>query len=361
MTSRIQNIDVQPESNQTVKFMNSEKFQNSKKSLRASKPDHLPRSTSVKTSGSLRSRSSLAPFSAFFTPVITTFFALSVTAFTALTPTNYVLGKAKRSNELSVEIKNKLYPKNKKIEVAADFGGILNQSYISSQLVHLSATYFSSESFGFGADFSLALNSDKAERTCVENFYNDPEQEVTTSVCAKDGDPATAADDLSNPQGPNPNINPNMGPAYPPIRELNYLISGYANWAPIYGKQLFFMSGVVHFDLFFTAGAGVAMSDFYPEKKEASDGRLYRGPYPATGTSDVPPGIDPTDEDEYGINGRPKPEAQTTPLITFGVGQKFHFTKNLNLRMEFRNYTLVGTDDIFETYFAVWGGLGLRF
>ena len=168
---------------------------------------------------------------------------------------------------MSVDIKNRMYPKRKTFEIAADGGAILNQSYIQSYLAHFSGTYFTSESIGWGVDFAMSFNSDKAERTCVENFYNDPGRELDT-VCAADGSPVTAADTLAG------TTDTNMGPAYPPIREINYLVSANMVWNPIYGKQLFFMSGVAHFDLFVTFGGGIAMSDIYPITKEAPDGTL---------------------------------------------------------------------------------------
>ena len=252
-----------------------------------------------------------------------------------------------------------MYPKKKKFEIAGDFGTILNQSYISSQLIHAEATYFSSESSGFGLDVSIALNKDKSERDCVENFYNDYAKQAP-QPCASDGDPATAASDIGGVDSVGDLPAPNMGPAYPNIREINYLISAFKVWNPIYGKQLFFMSGVVHFDLFLKFGGGVAMSNFYPIKEVSSTGQKYRGPAPEAGSSDLPPGVDVSDTDEFGINGRPEPESQVTPMGTVAVGQKFHLGKNFNIRMEIRNYTLVGTENIFETYFAVWGGVGIR-
>lgn len=269
----------------------------------------------------------------------------------------YAQGK---EDKLSVEIKNRLYPKRKKFEITGNFGTILNQSYINSLLLNFSATYYTSESLGFGADFTLSMNTNKDERTCVENFYNDPNEDIGP-VCQAQGDKAQAQADIESSQGERIAL---MGPTYPPIRELGYLISGFASWAPIYGKQLFFMSGVVHFDLIFTGGLGVALSDYYPARETAPNGKNYRGSYPAEGepnTEENTPGVNPSAVDQYGEDARPEPESQTTPLLTVGVGQKFHITKNLNVRVEFKNYTLVGTESGFEPYFAVWGGIGLRF
>ena len=259
----------------------------------------------------------------------------------------------------TVEIKKKLFPKSKRFELGADFGKILNQSYVSSYLLHFNGTYYISETSGISAEFAMALNSDENSRTCVENFYNDPYDRVDSNCAQKDGG---AAEDFG---GVDPK-EATVGPAYPAIREIKNVITAAWVWVPVYGKQLFFMSGVNHFDVYTTLGGGVMMSDYYNQKKNASDGREYRGSFPArpkagetqTGT---PPGVGPDETNEYGKNGRPPPTATTSPLITVGIGQELHFGKMLNVKMEIRNYTLIGVPGFFEPYFAIWGGVGLRF
>ena len=140
-------------------------------------------------------------------------------------------------------------------------------------------SYFLDESTGYGLEFSYIINSDKEERKCIENFYNKPDpNDSVTGVCASTGDPAEAKAAFQNADGES--YEPSMGPAYPPIRQLDYLISGYWVWNPVYGKQLFFMSGVAHFDVFIKVGGGVAMSQLFPLKTSASDGTPYRGTLP---------------------------------------------------------------------------------
>ena len=252
----------------------------------------------------------------------------------------------------TVEIKKKMFPKAKKFELAADFGKILNQSYVSSYLIHLNGTYYLSETSGITAEFALSLNSDESARTCVENFYNDRGGYVGAECAIKDGEA-----DLENAD---PN-NASVGPAYPAIREIKNIISAGWVWVPVYGKQLFFMSAVSHFDVYTTLGGGVMMSDYYGEKKTASDGRVYRGPFPGEGASGQPPGVGAEETSEYGKNGRPTPTSTTSPMITAGIGQQFHFGKLLNIKLEVRNYTLLGVPGGIDMYFAVWGGAALRF
>ena len=274
--------------------------------------------------------------------------------------------KKRSERKLSVEIKNRKYPKKKNVELTGNFGAILNQSYVQSWVASGGLSYFLDESTGYGLEFSYIINSDKEERKCIENFYNKPDpNDSVTGVCASTGDPAEAKAAFQNADGES--YEPSMGPAYPPIRQLDYLISGYWVWNPVYGKQLFFMSGVAHFDVFIKVGGGVAMSQLFPLKTSASDGTPYRGTLPpCEGTVDCSslpgiPGIPVERTGEYGLNGRPEPLQETTPMFTLGVGQRYHLADGLNLRIDASNYTLVGTEDIFEMYFVVQAGLNIRF
>jgi outer membrane beta-barrel protein len=259
----------------------------------------------------------------------------------------------------TVEIKKKLFPKSKRLELGADFGKILNQSYVSSYLLHFNGTFYISESSGISIEYAMAFNKDENARTCVENFYNDPYEQVESNCAATDGG---AAGDF---EGVDPK-KATVGPAYPAIREIKNIISAAWVWVPVYGKQLLFMSGVNHFDVYTTIGGGVMMSDYYGQKKKASDDREYRGAFPAPPAGGgepvgTPPGVGPDETNEYGKNGRPTPTATTSPLITLGIGQELHFGKMFNVKMEIRNYTLIGVPGFFEPYFAIWGGAALRF
>lgn len=256
----------------------------------------------------------------------------------------------------TTEIKRKLYPKKSSFELAADFGTILNQSYLSSYLAHFNGTYYLSETSGLTAEFALSINSDKPERVCVENFYNDAMEQVGPSCSAVDGQGQDDLDGATNKRYAN------MGPAYPAIREIKNIISGAWVWAPVYGKQLFFMSGVRHFDVYTTLGGGLVMSDYYNKKTSTDDGRPYRGVFPdASDTSSSTPGVSATETSQYGKAGRPAPVSTTSPMITAGIGQRYHLSKNFNLKIEMRNYTLIGVPGGVDMYFSVWTGLGVRF
>lgn len=274
----------------------------------------------------------------------------------------------KDSAELSVEIKNRLYKTNKSFELRVQGGMILNHPYVSSQVAHGAAIYYLRPNLGLGADFVYAINKDKSERKCIENFYNTHNKtNIPISVCAGAGtvdDPQLAQRELAPfMEGGNravPPPYPNMGPAYPNIREINMILTGSLVWLPFYGKILLFMSQVSHFHTFLTLGGGITLSDFYPEKRTSSSGHPLRGSPPPPNTKTKPPGVQPTEVQEYGIRGRPKPVAETTPTITLGVGQKFHLTSRLALFIEGRSIALVGTENIYEVYFTMWGGAGLK-
>lgn len=240
-------------------------------------------------------------------------------------------------------VKNKLFPKKGKIEFNGDVGFLLNQSYISSLALHLNFNYFTSEAWGFGLEGLLFFNSDKSERTCIESFYNDPKDEVDAQ-CRGDG-----SEQLSGTED-----KATYGPAYVPIRELQFIGAATATWNPVYGKQLFFLSGTGYFDLYVTMGAGIAGSNFYKKETQLPNGISSRD----DGTENY--GAKLGESQYYGIDGRPEPEAQMSPLITLGVGQKYHFGKSFSFKFELRNYTLLGTEDGFEAFFALWGGVGIR-
>jgi outer membrane beta-barrel protein len=256
-----------------------------------------------------------------------------------------------KATEGDLVVRGKLMPKQGKVELNADFGLILNQSYVDTFLVHGSLNYYWSELWGFSLEGAIGLNSDKEERECIENFYNNPQQAPGDS-CPVDGV-------VNIPEGGN------YGPAYVPIREINTLVFGNLIWNPVYGKQLLLLRKVLHFDLYLVAGGGVAMSTYYDKQQQLKNGKPSRKPAPEFSAGQTAEqqniGCRPDETNCYGIDGRPDPVEQTNPLIDFGIGQKIHFTKNFNLKFELRNMTLLGTPTGFENLFALWGGLAVRF
>ncbi len=250
-----------------------------------------------------------------------------------------------KASEDQEVVKNKLYPKKETFELnVPNVGMILNQSYIQSYLIHGGAAYFFNESWGIGFEGAMSMNTDKPERTCIESFYNDPRG---TDVAAECGPP-------ENLQG-----QANYGPAYVPIREIKMMAFANAIWNPVYGKQLLFMSATNYFDLFVTFGGGLVMSDYYPLAATLKNGKPARGTQISNQPNSV--GASGSETNSYGKAGRPTPESQTTPALDAGIGLKYHFAKRFNVRIELRNFTLVGTPDGFESMFALWSGFGIRF
>jgi outer membrane beta-barrel protein len=260
-----------------------------------------------------------------------------------------------RASEGRKVVRGKLMPKARRIELNVDGGLILNQSFVDTYLGHASLNYYFSEVWGIGLEGAVGMNSDKSERECVESFYNNPQQ-LAGAPCPNEGV-------VELPTGGN------IGPAYVRIRQIDTIILGNAIWSPVYGKQLFFLSGLLHFDLFFNFGGGVVMSTIYPKSTTTRGdgggaGRPTRTPADpaAVGQTAAELGIGCALEEEfcYGIDGRPDATSETHPVINLGIGQKLLFNKTLGLKLELRDLLIIDSENGFENLFAIWGGLTLR-
>lgn len=257
-----------------------------------------------------------------------------------------------KSTEGQEVVLNKIYSKRNKLELSGGVGFILNQSYIETTLLGAGLSYYFSEEWGASFDFAMASNNDKPERGCIENFYNDPDEEV--------GAPCGGPDLLSGTK------NANYGPAYVPIREISNILTANVVWNPVYGKQLVLLSTTSYFDLFVEGGLSLVGSKFYAKQTTLNNGNPSRGDFqidPNTGATlpNQKIGAAVTEEDSYGLAGRPLPEDQSNIAINLGVGQKFHFAKRFQLKMYLRNMTILGTEAGFENLFALYLGLGVRF
>lgn len=274
--------------------------------------------------------------------------------------------KYKRAVEQADNVKNKLFPKKETVEIGApNFGLILNQSYVNSYVIQGNVSYYFAEDWGFSIEALIALNEDKPERYCIENFYNDFEEQVGASCPSPDEDKSIHLFDENG----NPKRGANFGPAYVAIREINYILTGAASWAPIYGKQLAFLSNTIYFDLYFTFGGGVTLSTYYPKTNQLRNGNRARGavigdlPEGGCPSGDGVPGICPDNPDVdklIGVDGRPDAEEEISPTLTVGIGQRFHFWERWHFKAEVRNYTLLATNSGFEPFFTLWVGFGVR-
>lgn len=278
----------------------------------------------------------------------------------------------RKATEGQVVVVNKLFPKTRNLEVSAGLGGVINQSYIDTFLLHGSLGYNFSEIWGITLDGLFAVtNQDKKERACLESFYNvvSSKKESVSAPCASESN-KPQEDTARTSGGGKPLVN--IGPAYVPITEINHVLTLNAVWTPIYGKQIFsFLPRTSHVDIFLVMGGGIANTQSYKEKtrlkgdtcaRAKCDSELGEGRID-TDDTEIPEGIGVSyaESNLYGENGRPVPIDETKPLITIGVGQKYYFAHRMFIRAEFRNYTLVGTDDGYYSFFALWGGLGVKF
>ena len=258
--------------------------------------------------------------------------------------------KASEGNEV---VKGKIYFKKKKYEISVPIGIILNQSYIQTSFLSLGGAYFPKEPWGFGIDLILANNQDKAERECIEHFYNDVNSEFPLS--APCGPPHLLQDD---PQGYS-----NYGPAYVPIREIGTVLIANFIWSPVYGKQLLFMKATSYFDLVLEFGLGLVSSTYYPKQEKLRNGKISRGEFNPDGSNpDNSIGYYPNSNEpvSYGMEGRPDPENELSPVLNLAVGQKFHFTKKIHLSVYLKNLTILGSSTGFENLFLLAAGIGVR-
>jgi len=277
-------------------------------------------------------------------------FVLSNASFAA--DTNY-----KKSTEGDEVVRNKLFPKKSRIELAVpNFGMIMNQSYLNTFLVGTGLSYFWSETWGVNLEFMYALNQDRGERKCIESFYNNFSYQISEPEC--EAQQPLSDTELRSKNG-------NFGPAYVPIREINYLLTLNAVWNPVYGKQIMFLSATNHFDLFVTFGGGLAFSTYYPLSTKLKDGSTdSRGCPTPQGSAQPTCGYLPSDRGGqlmHGPDGRPTPENQTNFMVDVGAGQKFHFMNRMHIKAELKNYTLLGTPQGFDNFFTLVGGFGVRF
>lgn len=285
----------------------------------------------------------------------------------------------RKSTEGRDVVKNKIYPKRKKVEISPNFGYILNQSYIETQVLNMGFNYFFSENWGFGLDITKGMNSDKDDRWCIENFYNDPAEIIGDSCGSADvvWDGSSGADNSTITQRardehPNDEKYPaddaavgngtSMGPAYVPIREIDTIITGNLIWTPIYGKALILLSTTVYFDLYLEGGLGLAQSDYYPKQEKLKNGNTSRGEYePGAKQPAARLGAYKNESYAYGEAGRPASEKKSNVLVNLGIGQKFHFGGMFHVKVFLRDMVILGTPGGFENLMALYAGVGIRF
>ena len=268
-----------------------------------------------------------------------------------------------KATEGSEVVMDKLFPKKGKVELDGTFGLVLNSSYTQTFLANAGLDYFWSEEWGFNITGNFAISKDKDERKCIETFYNDPNFDI---------DPECGSDSPKDLTPADPDAD--WGPAYVPIRELKYMITGNVLWNPIYGKQIVLLSATNYFDFFLGAGGGLAFSTYYPKQATFADGHPSRGTFCVKAQqaadakehcdlSQLQGGQNPgtLDDSKIGPSGRPLPRSESTPLIHLMLGQRFHFMKRFLVTATLENYTLVGTESGFDDFLTLTGGFGVRF
>ncbi|MFW7382049.1 MAG: outer membrane beta-barrel domain-containing protein [Oligoflexus sp.] len=270
-----------------------------------------------------------------------------------------------RASDDGEVVRRKIYPKEKKFELSVpNLGFVMNQSYVNTILISGGGNYYLSETLGIGVDVSIASNSDKDERFCIEHFYYDPSDEVGLAC----GDASNLVNRDLDGDG-----FPRFGPAYVPIREVNSIYTINMIWTPVYGKQLLMLSATSYFDLYFEGGLGIVQSTYYGKRDFLRNGNVPRDIYTEVDdTADEVArqeaarknaGIGATvdDFDSWGTPGRPDARNENHVMLNIGVGQKFHFARRFHLKIYVRNMTILGTAAGYDRLFAIYGGGGVRF
>jgi outer membrane beta-barrel protein len=279
-----------------------------------------------------------------------------------LTTTNSSLARGSRIiTSRAKTVMNKLYPRDGKLTLTVPFGLILNQTYIDSFTLGIDLAYYFNETWALHLEGTKSINTDKEIRTCLNHWYYDA-QNIVKPNCWSESSGIKADAAIRGKAGAS------FSPAYPSIRELDWIFTASLSWNPIYGKQLAFLSFSNRFDLYFKAGLGATLSKFYEEQKTLKNGQPFRtnkftkDPSEMTG---CPPGMGvcPNTEDWekfVGKAGRNPTSGDTTPTVTLSIGQRLHFLGHFNFTAEIRNYTLVLTQEGFESFTILWAGLGAR-
>ncbi|NBO38903.1 aldehyde dehydrogenase family protein [bacterium] len=293
---------------------------------------------------------------------------------TGLIAPSHAQADYRKSVEGNEVVKGKFYPKKGRVQLNAGGGFILNQSFINTFLFGGSGTYHFDEWHALNIEFYAGASSDKADRTCVENFYLDPDfaarngSSLGLAPCpTSEPAPKDAATEIDNPDKDpeklkqNPKYYDNRVPyqknaAYMPIREITMLTAANYQWTPVYGKALFFLSQVGYLDFYLNAGLGLALSNYYPLKDKLTD---------SNGTLKNMKDVGTTDPVQYGKEGRPQAQSQTSPLGSFAIGSRFFLARKYLLDVQLKNYSIIGSDanngTDFSAPFALLGGFGILF
>lgn len=262
--------------------------------------------------------------------------------------------RAVEGNEV---VKGKLYPKKGKFQISAQFGGILNQSYLATSLIPVGVTYHINEWHAVNAEIAFGISQEQPARQCVEDFFYDPNRariasgDRGLSPCDPSPPPAN---DASIPNDPNGENKPGYQrkPAYVPIRQIDQLYNVNYQWTPVYGKALWFLKAVGYLDFYTNAGLGLAATTVWPLKNTTRSGALTRDE-----------GVPNAETDSWGKAARPEPVSDMAPTLSLGIGTRFFFARMFTANIDFRNTSLFGDDgrggSEFMNFFSIWGGLGV--
>jgi outer membrane beta-barrel protein len=197
-------------------------------------------------------------------------------------------------------VQNKFFLKTNRFEIAPSLGYVPNNAFVSNYYGGAFLAYHFSETFAAEGAFFYAPNSGQAG---VKNLTK------TLVAIAYDSNPDTTFQQ--------------------PLDRLQLGAIFSARWAPVYGKINLIGEGVLNFDLYGTAGAGLLLVT----KDYAAVSQAYKdssGGFDADGNP-----VDPVDLQDA-------PETVANPAINLGIGLDFFVTQSIAIKLDARS----------ELYFA---------
>ncbi len=194
--------------------------------------------------------------------------------------TGYAVDENERFKNVEVRvIRPRYFNKRKRVELGAQFNGIMNEAFIYTFMASGLAAYHFTETFAVEAYGSIGFNLDKEDKRVLFDEF-----EIKTKI----------------------------------FRTL-YAMGANVQWTPIYGKWQFGSGRLIYFDTYASFGAGMTGID-WKYKDFCTEPDLLKNPNAAAIKSD---------------------QVKSYPTIVAGVGQRYFISKDMAVRWDIRNHALM--------------------
>lgn len=176
-------------------------------------------------------------------------------------------------------IRPRYFNKRKRIELGAQFNGVMNEAFIYTFLASGLAAYHFTETFAVEAYASLGYNFEKEDKRILFDEFK-----IKTKIF-----------------------------------QTFYALGADIQWTPIYGKWQFGSGRLIYFDTYATFGAGMTGIN-WAYKKFCTEPDLAKNANAAPLKSD---------------------QVKSYPTIVAGVGQRYFVSKDTAFRWDIRNHALM--------------------